>query len=60
MNLSRLVAGNEKFLTLLLGALAVFVQDTTRISDPAIQTLIVALLVAAQGWLTGNTKGSTL
>lgn len=56
MNLSKLVAGNEKFLvTLLAAAQALLAADVFPL-DPAIKTALIGLLVPMQTWLTANTK----
>lgn len=52
-----IVAGQEKFLIMILGAVAVYVQATTYIDDQNLKNLITAVIVAAQGWL-GTNSGS--
>ena len=53
--MNKLVAGNEKFLVILLGALqTLLAADTFGLGDDINQALI-ALIVPMQGWLTANT-----
>jgi len=68
---SHLVAGQEKFLIMVLGAIAVFVQaydfcgcaveaapatcNATCWFDQNMKNLLTAIIVAAQGWLGTNT-----
>ena len=72
-SVSALVAGQEKFLIMVLGALAVFVQaydcgcavsKTCETApcwlDQNMKNLITAVIVAAQGWLGTNTGQVTL
>jgi hypothetical protein len=55
-HLSRFVAGDEKFWILVLGAFQAFVLEGPYVQDPAVQALIVSLLIAGQGWLGTNTE----
>lgn len=56
MNLSQLVAGNEKFLaTLLAAAQALLAADVFPI-PPDIKVGLIGLIVPMQTWLTANTK----
>lgn len=71
--ISGLVAGQEKFLIMVLGAIAIFVQaydcgcaaSNTCAAHPCwldqnIKNLITAIIVAAQGWLGTNSGSVTL
>lgn len=51
---SKIVAGDEKFWVLVLGAIAVYINTGPMISDPAMRTLVNAIIVAMQGWLAAN------
>lgn len=52
--ISWLVAGDEKFWVLVLGAVGVYLNTGPLIEDPALRTLVNSLIIACQGWLTAN------